>query len=118
MEVYFSYSKVRDYFYSVNIQIQLSCKKSNSEILSLVTTQKSPNTEFVLVRIFAYLDRIHSKYGKMRTRKNSAFGGHFFYMNIVHTNKYNKKLKSPGALNIKETPGYKQKENVKNNVRK
>ena len=36
-----------------------------------------------------------------------------FYMNIVHTNKYNKKLLSPGALNIKETPGYKQKENVK-----
>ena len=37
-------------------------------------------------------------------------------MNIVHTihtNKYNKKLLSPGALNIKETPGYKQKENVK-----
>ena len=36
-------------------------------------------------------------------------------MNIVHTihtNKY-KKLLSPGALNIKETPGYKQKENVK-----
>ena len=24
----------------------------------------------------------------------------FFYMNIVHTNKYNKKLQSPGALNI------------------
>ena len=34
-------------------------------------------------------------------------------MNIVHTNKYNKKSKSLGALNIKETPGYKQKENVK-----
>ena len=34
-------------------------------------------------------------------------------MNIVHTNKHNKKLQSPGALNIKETPGYKQKENVK-----
>ena len=33
----------------------------------------------------------------------------FFYMNIAHTNKYNKKLQSPGALNIKETPGYKQK---------
>ena len=31
-------------------------------------------------------------------------------MNIVLTNKYNKKLQSPGALNIKETPGYKQKE--------
>ena len=27
-------------------------------------------------------------------------------MNIVHTNKYNEKLQSPGALNIKETPGY------------
>ena len=53
----------------------------------------------------------------MRTRKNSAFGGHFFYMNIVHTNKYNKKLKSPRALNIQETPGYKQEENVKNNVK-
>ena len=39
----------------------------------------------------------------------------FFYMNIVHTNKYNKKLQSPGVLNIKETPGYKQKENVKKN---
>ena len=34
-------------------------------------------------------------------------------MNIVHTNKYNKKLQSPGPLNIQETPGYKQKENVK-----
>ena len=34
-------------------------------------------------------------------------------MNIVHTNEYNKKLQSPGALNIQETPGYKQKENVK-----
>ena len=34
-------------------------------------------------------------------------------MNIVHTNKYNKKSQSLGALNIKETPGYKQKENVK-----
>ena len=34
-------------------------------------------------------------------------------MNVVHTNKYNKKLQSPGALNIKATPGYKQKENVK-----
>ena len=40
-------------------------------------------------------------------------GYHFFFMNIVHTNKYNIKLQSPGALNIKETPGYKQKENVK-----
>ena len=34
-------------------------------------------------------------------------------MNIVHRNKYDKILQSPGALNIKETPGYKQKENVK-----
>ena len=34
-------------------------------------------------------------------------------MNIVHSNKYNKKLQSPGALNIQETPGYKQRENVK-----
>ena len=33
--------------------------------------------------------------------------------NIKHTNKYNKRLQSPGALNIKETFGYKQKENVK-----
>ena len=33
-------------------------------------------------------------------------------MNIVHTNKYNQKLQSPGALNIQETPRYKQKENV------
>ena len=32
-------------------------------------------------------------------------------MNIVLTNKYNKKLQSPGALNIKETPGYNQKDN-------
>ena len=39
----------------------------------------------------------------------------YIYMNIVLTNKYNKKLQSPGALNIKETPGYKQKENLKNN---
>ena len=39
----------------------------------------------------------------------------FFYMNIVLTNIYNKKLQSPGALNIKETPGYKQKDNLKNN---
>ena len=36
-------------------------------------------------------------------------------MNIVHTNKHNKKLQSPGALNIKETPGCKQKERVKKN---
>ena len=35
-----------------------------------------------------------------------------FYINIVHT-KFNKKLQSPGALNIQETPGYKQRENVK-----
>ena len=34
-------------------------------------------------------------------------------MNIEHANKYNKKLQSPGALNIKETPGHKQKENAK-----
>ena len=35
-------------------------------------------------------------------------------MNIVHTNKQNsKKRQSPGALNIQELPGYKQKENVK-----
>ena len=39
----------------------------------------------------------------------------YIYMNIVLTNKYNKKLQSPGALNIKETPGYKQKDNLKNN---
>ena len=39
----------------------------------------------------------------------------FFYINIVLTNIYNKKLQSPGALNIKETPGYKQKDNLKNN---
>ena len=32
-------------------------------------------------------------------------------MNIVHTNKLNKKL--TGALNIRESPGYNQKENVK-----
>ena len=41
-----------------------------------------------------------------------------FYMNIVHTNKLNKKLQSSGALNIQETPGDKQKEIVKNNVNK
>ena len=35
-------------------------------------------------------------------------------MNIVHTNKQNKKLQSPGSIYIQETPGYKQKENVKN----
>ena len=34
-------------------------------------------------------------------------------MNIIHTNKYNKKLQSPGALNIQETPEQKQKQNVK-----
>ena len=34
-------------------------------------------------------------------------------MNIIHTNKYNKKLQSPGALSIKATPEYTQKENVK-----
>ena len=39
------------------------------------------------------------------------FSGLYVYinMNIVHTNKYNKKLQLPGALNIQETPGYKQK---------
>ena len=36
----------------------------------------------------------------------------YVYMNIVHTNKYNQKLQSPGALNIQEAPRYKQKENV------
>lgn len=30
---------------------------------------------------------------------------------MIHTNKYNKKIQSPGASNIQETPGYKQKEN-------
>ena len=30
-------------------------------------------------------------------------------MNIVHRNKQNKKLQLPGALNIQETPAYKQK---------
>ena len=34
-------------------------------------------------------------------------------MNIVHTNKENKKLQSSGALNIQMTPWYKQKKNVK-----
>ena len=49
-------------------------------------------------------------------RKISSFFLFFvLYMNIVLTNKYNKKLQSPGALNIKETPGYKQKDNLKNN---
>ena len=48
------------------------------------------------------------------TSNNISVNGFFYiYMNIVHTNKYNKKLQSPGALNIKETPGYKQKENAK-----
>ena len=37
----------------------------------------------------------------------------YIYMNIVHTNKYNKKLQPPGAFNIQETPEYKQKEHVK-----
>ena len=37
----------------------------------------------------------------------------FLYICEYYTNKYNKRLQSPGALNIKETPGYKQKENVK-----
>ena len=31
-------------------------------------------------------------------------------MNIVHTNKYNKKLQSPSALNSQEIPGYKRRE--------
>ena len=35
----------------------------------------------------------------------------FLYMNIVHTNKSNKKL--TGALNIGESPWHNQKENVK-----
>ena len=49
--------------------------------------EKCPNTEFLMVRIFPYLDwiwrftacvnlRIQSKYRKIRTRKNSVFG-HF-----------------------------------------
>ena len=37
----------------------------------------------------------------------------FLLLYEYRTYKYNKKLRSPGALNIKETPGYKQKENVK-----
>ena len=37
----------------------------------------------------------------------------FLCMNIVHTKKQNKKLQSPYALNIQETLGYTQKENVK-----
>ena len=32
---------------------------------------------------------------------------------MIHTNKYNKKIQSLGALNIQKTAGYKQKENVK-----
>ena len=40
----------------------------------------------------------------------------FLCMNIVHTNKYNQKLQSPCALNIQETLGYTQKENVKKNL--
>ena len=35
----------------------------------------------------------------------------FLYMNIAHTNKQNKKLLD--ALNIRESSGYNQKENVK-----
>ena len=31
-------------------------------------------------------------------------------MNIVHTNKYNKKLRSPGSLNSQEIPVYKRRE--------
>ena len=38
----------------------------------------------------------------------------FLYRNIAHTNKWNKKMQSPGALNIQETPEYNQKDNVKN----
>ena len=34
-----------------------------------------------------------------------------FYMNILHTNKWNKKkMQSLGALNTKVTPGYKKRE--------
>ena len=50
---------------------------------------------------------------KVNEEKNNRYD--FFYMNIVHTNKCDKKLQSPGALNIKETPGHKQKANVNNN---
>ena len=39
----------------------------------------------------------------------------YIYIWISYTNKYNKKLQSAGALNLKETPGHKQKENVKKN---
>ena len=49
----------------------------------------------------------------LRIKIPAFFSFFFFCMNIVDTNKYNKKLQSPGALNIKETPGYKQKDNVK-----
>ena len=44
-----------------------------------------------------------------KLEKNFKFFFFYIYMNIVHTNKYNKKLQSPGALNIKETPGYNKK---------
>ena len=37
----------------------------------------------------------------------------FIWISYIATDKYNKKLQSPVALNIKEIPGYKQKENVK-----
>ena len=56
-----------------------------------------------------------SKTGQDKKSLISTFFSFFFNMNIVLTNKYNKKLQSPGALNIKETPGYKQKDNLKNN---
>ena len=36
-------------------------------------------------------------------------------MNIIHINKYSKKLQSRGSLNIQEPPGYKQKANLKKN---
>ena len=43
-----------------------------------------------------------------------TFPRYFFILWISYIQtKYNQKLQSPGALNIKETPGYKQKENVK-----
>ena len=47
--------------------------------------------------------------------KKTIFLYIYIYMNIILTNKYNKNLQSPDALNIKETPGYIQKENLKNN---
>ena len=53
--------------------------------LSKKVREKSPNTEYFLIRIFPYFAwirrftvnlRIPSKYGKIRTRRNSVFG-HF-----------------------------------------